>query len=78
MKWSAIFASFILSRYLYIYLVVPLCWVMADWTCIVARIESKLHPQSGHRSFLVRVSKSIRIVFACLGLAATIRHIFFK
>jgi hypothetical protein len=57
---------------------VPLCWYMGDWTCIVARIESKLHLQSGYHSFLVRVSKSIRIVFACLGLAPVIKQIFFK
>jgi hypothetical protein len=78
MKWSAIVASFVLPRYLYIYFFVPLCWFMADWTCIVARIESKLHPQPAYRSFLVRVSKSIRIAFACLGLAAVIKQSFFK
>ena len=71
-------ASFIFPRYLYIYFVVPLCWFMADWTCIVARIESKIHPQAGHRSFLVRVSKPIRIAFACLGLSAATKHIFFE
>jgi hypothetical protein len=78
MKWSAIVTSFISPRYLYIYFLVPLCWVMADWTYVVARIESKLHPRVGYRSFLVRVSKPMRIVYACLGFAAAIRHIFFK
>ncbi|CAF0930131.1 unnamed protein product [Adineta steineri] len=78
MKWSAIIASFILPHYLCIYFIVFFCWFMADWTCIIARMESKLHPQPYHRSFLVRVSQSMRIIFACLGLVATIRHIFFK
>ena len=78
MKWTAITLSFIFPRYLFIYLVVPLCWFMANWTCFIARIESKLHPEVGHRSFLVNIGKVNRTTFALMGSAAIIRHLIFK